>query len=173
MFGSSKCASGVVTKRPRCTFGIAALAALFFATACTSTRPKIDPPAVTLESVRILRIAEGRANVSLVLRLANPNSFALTIDAIDFEVMLDGRPAASGRSGRVEALPAGGDARLELAGRVEVAAVATALMMLGSQLPVDYALKGTATLRDGTALPFARKGEIPVARFEGALGARP
>lgn len=162
-----------MTKRPCSTFGIAALAALLFATACTSIRPKIDPPAVTLESVRILRIADAKANISLILRLANPNSFALTIDATDFEVMLDGRPAASVRSVRIEPLPAGGESKVELAGRVDVGAVATALMTLGSQLPVEYALKGTATLRDGTTLPFSRKGEIPVARFEGALGARP
>ena len=173
MFDSSECSSGVVIRRSLCTSGTAALVALLFAIACTSTRPKIDPPTVTLESARILRIAEGKASVTLVLRLANPNNFALAIDAIDFEVTLDGRPAASGRSGRVEALPAAGDAKLELTGRVDVGAVATALMTLGSQLPVEYMLKGTATLHDGSSLPFSRKGEIPVSRFDGALGARP
>jgi hypothetical protein len=46
-------------------------------------------------------------------------------------------------------------------------------MTLGSQLPVPYAVSGTLTLRNGTALGFSRRGEIPVTRFEGALGARP
>ena len=73
----------------------------------------------------------------------------------------------------IDALPAGGEAKVELAGRVDVAALATALMTLGSQLPVPYALSGTVTLKNGTALGFSRKGEIPVMRFDRALGSRP
>jgi LEA14-like dessication related protein len=173
MFRSSEYTSSVVSRRPLCTFGIAALFALLFAIACTSARPKIDPPAVTLESVRVLRIADAKASISLTLRLANTNNFDLAVDAVDLEVTLDGRPAANIRSVRIEPLPAGGETKVELAGRVDVAAVASALMTLGSQVRVEYALKGSATLRDGTTLPFSRKGEIPVARFGGALGARP
>jgi len=173
MFGSSECKSGFVTMRPLYTVGIAALVAVLFAIACTSARPKIDPPAVTLESVRILGIADAKANISLTLRVANPNNFDLAVDAVDFEVTLDGRTATSARSVRIEPLPAGGESKVELAGRVDVTAVAGALMTLGSQLPVEYVLKGSATMRDGTTLPFSRKGEIPVARFGGALGARP
>jgi len=38
---------------------------------------------------------------------------------------------------------------------------------------VPYALTGTVTLKNGTALAFSRKGEIPVVRFDRALGSRP
>jgi hypothetical protein len=38
---------------------------------------------------------------------------------------------------------------------------------------VPYVLTGTVALRNGTALPFSRKGEIPVLRFDRALGSRP
>jgi LEA14-like dessication related protein len=152
---------------------VPALLMLFLGAACTSISTKPDPPVVTLETVRILSVADGRANVALVLRLSNPNRLDLIVDAIDYEATLGGRSAATGHSVRIDPLPAGGDVRVELAGRVDVAALATALMTLGSQLPVAYTFKGTVTLHDGSVLAFSRNGEIPVARFDRVLGSRP
>jgi len=131
-----------------------------------------EQPQVTLETVRILRFAESKADLSIGLRITNPNPYALPVDRVEFDVILDGRPAASGRTVRVDKLPPGGEARVDLAGRVDVAVVATGLMAIGSQLPVAYAIKGTITLQDGTALPFARSGRVPVGRIE-SVGPRP
>jgi LEA14-like dessication related protein len=150
-----------------------ALASLLLAAACVSLAPKFEPPQATLETLRILRIADGKADLSLRLRLVNPNNHDLTIDTVEIEVTLDGRPAAESRSIHVDRIPAGGEARIDMAGRVDVSAVATALMSLGSQLPVDYLVKGTATLQGGGVIPFARKGQIPVARFDRGFGPRP
>ena len=152
--------------------GVAACCGLL-AAACTGMRSGIEPPQVTLESVRIVKVAEGKAEVSLSLRLTNRNEFELAVDAVEFDVALDGRPTVNGRSVRVDPLPAGGEAKVELSGRVDLAAVATALMSVGSQLPVAYSLSGTIRLKNGSALPFSRKGEIPVTRFDRALGSRP
>src|SRR5205809_5952013 len=129
---------------------------LLAAAACTSIPTKPDPPTVTLERVRIVNVADGKASISLVLRLANPNRVALAIDSIEYELTLDGRQAANGRSERMNPLPAQGETTVEIAGRVDVAAIATALMTLGSQLPVEYAFKGTVTLRDGSVLALSR-----------------
>ena len=164
---------GVAISRRLRNFAVPALLMLFLGAACTSIPTKPDPPVVTLETVRILSVADARANVALVLRLSNPNRLDLIVDAIDYEATLGGRPAATGHSVHIEPLPAGGEARVELAGKVDVAALATALMTLGSQLPVAYTFKGTVTLRDGSVLAFSRKGEIPVARFDRVLGSRP
>jgi LEA14-like dessication related protein len=173
MPGSCERGGGVAISRRFRNFAVPVLFVLFLGAACTSISTKPDPPVVTLETVRILSVADGRANVALVLRLSNPNRLDLVVDAIDYEATLGGRPAATGRTVRIDPLPAGGDARVELAGRVDVAAVATALMTLGSQLPVAYTFKGSVTLRDGSVLAFSRKGEIPVARFDRVLGSRP
>src|SRR5438876_1034225 len=62
---------------------LAACAALLLASACTTMRSKIEPPQITLESVRIVRIAEGKADLSASLRLANRNDFELETDAIE------------------------------------------------------------------------------------------
>ena len=164
---------GVAISRRLKSFAVPPLLVFFLGAACTSISTKPDQPVVTLEAVRILSVADARANVVLVLRLSTPNRLDLVVDAIDYEATLGGRLAATGRSVRIEPLPAGGDARVELAGRVDVAAVATALMTLGSQVPVAYTFKGTVTLRDGSILAFSRNGEIPVARFDRLLGSRP
>jgi LEA14-like dessication related protein len=151
----------------------AAFAAALLITACASVGQQFESPEVTLETLRILRIADGKADLSLGLRVFNPNTYALPVDRLEFDVALDGRPAGASRTVRVDPLPPRGEAKVELSGRVDIAAVATALMTIGSQLPVDYLVKGTITLTDGTALPFARKGRIPVARFDRAFGPRP
>src|SRR5258706_10727932 len=152
---------------------LAACCALLLASACTGIRSKIEPPQITLDSVRVVRIAEGKADLSASLRLANSNDFELVIDTIAFDLLLDGRPAVSSRTVHVDPLPARGEAKVDLAGRIDVTAVATALMTLGSQLPVPYALTGTVTLKTGPALAFSRKAEDPAARFDRALGSRP
>ena len=151
----------------------AALLVALGAGACGSLQTRIDAPAITLDSVRIVSVAEARANIELGLRLTNPNRVDLAVEAIEYEITLDGRPAARGRTSRIDVLPAGGEARVDLAGQVDVTAVTSALMTLGSQLPVEYALTGTARLRNGTALDLARKGKITVARFDRLLAPGP
>ena len=47
------------------------------------------------------------------------------------------------------------------------------MMALGSQLPVQYTLSGTAAVQNGLSLSFSRKGEIAVSRFDPAAGSRP
>ena len=150
-----------------------AVCGALLASACAGTRHEIEPPAITLDSVRVERIVAAKADISLKLTLANHNDVELPVERIQFDVALDGRPAVSGHSVHVDPLPPGGEAKVDLAGKVDVAAVATALMTVGSQLPVPYELSGTLTLRNGTALSFSRKGEIPVLRFQGAMGGRP
>jgi LEA14-like dessication related protein len=148
-------------------------AALLFATACVPLSQPFEPPQVALEKVRVLRFAEGKADLLLGLRISNPNDYPLPVERIECEVTLDGRSAATSRSVRIERLPPRGDGVAELSGRVDVAAVATALMSIGSQLPVDYAVTGTIVLTDGTALPFAHKGRIQVGRFDRGVGQSP
>ena len=172
MTSTSTRGGGLAKNRWLQTFASAMLAA-FLAAACTSVPTKPEPPTVTLERVRIVNIADGKASVSLTLRLANPNRFDLPVESVEYEITLDGRQTATGRTARMNALPAQGEATVELSGRVDVAAVATALMALGSQVPVEYAFKGTVTLSDGRVLELSRKGDIPVARFDRLFGSRP
>jgi LEA14-like dessication related protein len=148
-------------------------AAALLVTACIPFGQQFQSPEVTLETLRILRIVDAKADLTIGLRVYNPNTFALPVDRVECDVLIDSRPAATSRSVHVDPLPPMGEAKVELSGRVDITAVATAMMSIGSQLPIEYVVKGTITLTDGTVLPFARKGRIPVARFDRSLGARP
>ena len=140
---------------------------------CTPFGQQFQSPEVTLETLRIVRIADGKAELLIGLRVINPNTYALPVDKVEFDVAIDGRPAGTSRSIHMDPLPPKGEAQVELSGRVEIGAIATALMSLGSQLPIDYVVIGTLTLSDGTSVPFARKGRVPVARFDRGFGPRP
>ena len=150
---------------------VVAVAAILIITACATPAPRIEAPQVSLESVRVTRIVDGKAELSVGLRLRNPNASPLPIKAVDYEITLDNRPAASGHTARVDTLPAGGEAKVDLAGRVDVGAVAAALMVLGSQLPVAYTLKGSVSVQDWAPIPFSRSGKIEVSKFDSAFGA--
>jgi len=152
---------------------VAAPILVLFAAACASFVPKIDAPQVSLEDVRVLRIVDSKAEIALKLRLVNPNDSALAISGLEYAITLDERPAASGRTTRVDPLPAGGQGTVDISGRVDIGAVATAMMALSSQLPVKYALTGKVTLQNGPSLPFSRKGEIAISKFDRGTGPPP
>jgi LEA14-like dessication related protein len=141
--------------------------------ACASVSQKVETPEVTLESVRVVRIVDNRAEISMGLKLFNPNGYAIAIKGLDYELSLDGRQAATGRTTRVETLPPRGEGKVDLSGRVDVGAIATSMMALGSQIPVNYSLKGTLSIQDWAPIPFSRSGKIPVTRFDSAFGSRP
>jgi LEA14-like dessication related protein len=143
------------------------------ATGCSSLNPRFEPPTVTLESLRILRIIDARADLLIGLRVFNPNPFVLPVSRVEIDVLIDGRQAASSRSSQITTLPAQGDAPMELSGRVDVAAVATAMMTMASQVPIDYTVSGMIWLSDGTRVPFSRKGRVPPTRLDRSFGPRP
>jgi LEA14-like dessication related protein len=161
-----------MSDRRRALVTLIALTALAGA-GCSSLNQRFDPPTVTLESLRILRIVDARADLRIGLRVFNPNPFVLAVSRVDVDVLIDGRTAASSRSTQITTLPAQGDAPMELSGRVDVAAVATAMMTLASQVPIDYAVSGLISLSDGTRVPFSRKGRVPPTRVDRNFGPRP
>jgi len=162
----------LATERPRRILPIAALTASLLA-ACASGPPTIAYPEVTLESVRVTRIVDSKAEVSVGLRLYNPNAMSLPVKSLDYEITLENRPAASGHTVRVDTLPPGGEGKVNIAGRVDIGVVATAMMALGSQLPVAYRLTGTVTVQGWAPIPFSREGKIAVSKFDAAFGSRP
>jgi LEA14-like dessication related protein len=164
----------VAAMSAQCRAASVVASAVFIIAACAPvTTPQIEPPQVTLESVRVTRIVDQKAELLVELKLSNPNASPLAVKAVDYELTLDNRPVASGHTVRVEALPAGGETKVDLAGRVDVGAIATAMMALGSQLPVAYTLKGTVTVQNWAPISFSRSGKIAVSKFDSAFGAPP
>src|SRR5258708_4998943 len=113
-------------------------AAALLVTACIPFGQQFQSPEVTLETLRILRIVDAKADLTIGLRVYNPNTFALPVDRVECDVLIDSRPAATSRSAHVDPLPPMGEAKVELSGRGDNPAGPPALISIRSQVPVHY-----------------------------------
>ena len=82
--------------------------------ACATLPPGAQPPRVSVAdvSLRSLGLLEQRFEIDL--RLVNPNDFDLKIEALDFELEVNGRPFAKGLSRVTMLLPAGSTTPMRL-----------------------------------------------------------
>jgi LEA14-like dessication related protein len=140
-----------------------------FLAACATLQPRLQPPTVSLESLRIESAVEGRTRIALTVSLDNPNERSVTVDALDFSLTIADVPVASGALTAPLALPALGAARAQIE-------VSTSFAVLGSALDasllrgsIDYELAGNAVIA-GSRLPFYRRGQKTVADLLGGRG---
>ena len=75
--------------------------------ACAALPPGAQPPRVSLADVSLRSLGLLEQRFELELRLVNPNDFDLKIEALDFELEVNGRPFAQGFSRVTMLLPAG------------------------------------------------------------------
>jgi len=147
------------------TVGVAMLAA------CADA-PRLAPPRVAVESVRLDRITGMEARFDVTLRLGNPNAREIAVDAIEANVTIDDVPVGSATLKGPLRLPPNGDAtalleaRAGLSAAVRIAADfaqrAQEQKGTGQGTRVRYAVSGTATLEGGWSIPFSRTGEFRI-----------
>jgi LEA14-like dessication related protein len=64
--------------------------------ACASLYMNVIPPTVSVADVDLKSLGLFEQKFDLGLRIANPNDFDFKIEAVDFELTLNGRPFARG-----------------------------------------------------------------------------
>ena len=144
---------------------MAAFALVFCAlAACASFGTRLAPPKVTVEGIAVGGIRGSDAMVTLSLRLENPNATDLMLQSLRFGLSINDIALTSGATARVETIPAGGSAVIELETRTNINAVlqVIALSAGGRMSSLQYALDGEAVVQNGIRLPFARRGDIPL-----------
>ena len=111
-------------------------------------------------SVREAGLLEQR--LRLVLRVANPNDFALPIDGLRFSLELNARDFATGLSRESLRIPRLSEERVEVDLTTSTLAVVTQLLSLGGRETFSYRLSGDAFVSGfrRTTLPFERSGEF-------------
>ena len=121
-------------------------------------------PKVTVESISVGGIQGADAMVTLSLRVENPNAIELMIQSLRFGLSINDVALTSGATVRVETIPAGGSALIELETRTNITAVlqVIALPASGRMSSLQYVLDGEAVVQNGVRLPFARRGDIPL-----------
>jgi len=145
--------------------------------ACASFGPRITPPTVTVNDVRLDRLEGATAYFVAAVTLDNPNDRELAVESLDATLTIEGEAVATAALTAPVALPARGTAPAEITARTGVdailRAVASAMQRFGTGAAVApspslrYTLEGRAKLANGLQVPFRRVGDL------GARPARP
>jgi LEA14-like dessication related protein len=134
-------------------------------TACAWLPQKTQAPRVSLVSVQLISMELLEQRYGLTLRIQNPNEFGLNIQGLDFEVELNRMPFASGVAGQHVAVPAFGEALMQVEVSSSVWSLARQLREVGEgrQEEFNYRIHGRMSLgRRLTAIPFESAGTIPL-----------
>jgi LEA14-like dessication related protein len=149
--------------------GIALVAGIAALAGCAD-EPRLAPPRVAVDSVRLERITGAEASFIVTLSLGNPNAREIAVDGIEANLTVEETSVGTASLRSPLRLPANGDATANLQVRAGLAAVLRLAADLaqrsqeqkGSGQPtrVRYGVSGVATLEGGLPVPFARTGEF-------------
>jgi len=76
---------------------------------------KPQAPSVSVAQVVPLNLSLSKSELAITLRVNNPNSYDLAVQALDFEVFLAGEKMADGNSSDAVTIPANGEALMDVA----------------------------------------------------------
>lgn len=124
--------------------------------ACSSLPLNAVAPTVSVANVEIKSLGLFEQRFDVGLRVGNPNDFDLTIEALEFELEVNGRPLANGVSRVPTLIPAAASAML----RVDAFMQSKNLIQQIKTLPPD-------TLQDG--VPYRVRGRVRTDRSSGWL----
>lgn len=124
---------------------------------------KPQPPAVTPEVARVVRVTGQGVELQVTLRVKNPNAFALDAQEVDGTLFVEGgRKLGTGRAQPHHSIPAQGTAAVQSQVQVAWDDVASLQPFL-SREHLPYTFKGHVTLGGDTlhvTLPFEMQGTL-------------
>jgi LEA14-like dessication related protein len=130
--------------------------ALLVLAGCSALPINAVPPKVSVADIDIKSLGLFEQHFDVGLRLANPNEFDLGIEALDFELELNGQPFAKGMARSPTLIPAVSSVVL----RVDAITQSENLIQQIKTLPPE-------TLREG--VPYRIKGRIKTDKSSGWL----
>jgi LEA14-like dessication related protein len=142
------------------------LALLLLVFAGCASLATLEAPEVQLTRLQLLEPLPGsmEQRFEVGLRVINPNTRAVTVDGLDFELDLNDRRLARGVSNRRFELPRLGEAETSVVVTTSVLDVLRQAMVLGSRqdMQMDYRLRGRLHLGSGfvRSIPFDYRGML-------------
>lgn len=137
--------------------------ALLLLSACAGLGQRYESVRVSLVGLEVTEVQLFEQRYGLTLRVQNPNSAALSIDGLSFEVKLNGKPFAHGVSNQAVEIPAYGEEVLKMNIVSSLFRVVDQLRALEQQngKPVSYRISGHVGLAGGLGrIPFDQQGEF-------------
>ena len=145
-------------------FGLALLVGSL--AACSSLLPRVEPPRVTLASLRMATITSEGLAVTVILDLDNANAQDISVEALDFSVVVSGVTVATAHSDEPIMLAGNGSGHASISGRADFARWTAAFRQVLAKPSFDYQITGTARV-NGRVLPFTRRGELKTGAMMG------
>jgi LEA14-like dessication related protein len=136
-------------------------AALCVVSAC-ATVPQLAAPEVRSAQARVIVLDFPRVRLGVELGVFNPNARTIALNAVDVELEVEGVPVARTSLARPVELAALGTTQvaLDASGHLGAALASVARSLDGGHRGLRYEIAGTASLADGTRLPFRRSGVL-------------
>lgn len=146
-----------------------ALLATLGISSCASTPDKLQPPHLTVVSASMTSADVFSQQFRVRIHVANPNTVALPVKSIHYELFLEGDDFAEGDSDAPFSVPANGEQEFDLAVRTHfVSSIGRLLSRLSgsNRAVVQYTLSGHVVI-DKTFSPklkFAENGTVDLGR---------
>lgn len=145
--------------KPRFTQILAAISLLSVVACSTIAEKVIEKPAVALKSVQVTDASSKGATLVFGVQVENPNSFALKVDALQYDVEIGGKLVSSGQLESAAHVPANERAVVEIPVPVQFADLFSSALSFLQSGASQYRVKGSA--RFGLlSVPFDRSGEL-------------
>lgn len=144
---------------------VVVLMALSLLAGCALLRSQVEAPRVSLSAIGVESLGLLEQRFRLTLRVQNPNGFPINIKGMDYRVVLNGEPFASGVSAAGVRVPASGESLVMVPVTVNLLDTLQQVLKWRSSPPesLDYALDGQVRLSDfDLQLPFEYSGTVPV-----------
>ena len=123
--------------------------------------PLVKLPDIAVQQLKIKQLSLTGAKLELELRLKNANAFALLPQSLEYELLINGQPWASGLGVNLAQVTAKGEAAITLPLTLDFNQIGqTVTRAFASREPLNYRLRGK--LGVGSALPLFDNVTIPL-----------
>ena len=152
----------LVKSSPFCRWLLAPSVLVLVAAGCAALRPGLEPPEVSLVSLRPLAIESFEQRFAVTVRIANPNAVPLEVEGVDVVVEINDRRLARALSNEAFSVPRLGDETVTLNATTNLLDLfRQAVSLPGEGGRLDYTLDGRILLtgREGW-VSFKREGSL-------------
>lgn len=141
---------------------------VFFAALLAACAPRLQKPEISLAGIDLVGLGLLEQRFVLKLRIRNPNDVDLPVNALSFDVELNGRHFARGVSDKPVIIPRQGETILEVKTVSRLGDVLQPLrnLLKNGRERIGYRIFGSVDLEGFGSFPFDRSGDVPLSALE-------
>ncbi len=149
--------------------GLAGLAMLALSACSGTPTPDAEMPDISLAGLSFARPGLFEQELTVNLRLRNPNEFDIPVNTLSFALDVNGSQFANGLTKRDFTLPSLGETVIPITVAVPTSDLIERVVAIGTGRRLDYILSGQAEIGSwfSTPLQFSRQGKLALPDLPG------